>query len=228
MKKLLTAALTLISLSQAQTTTKVCQLTGADGPRTLCPSTGAERSACTGGVTGTDIGFSFEFNQRLMFLFGDSREFGRDLCEPGLCGTSDAPKILTQPDVSQVQRWHTQSDWDSFTTARGDGWDSIATAPSDFDPDNCIPVRFATLNSGLVYSQQISTNGIAIPTQLTGPPVAANPQDKWLLTLDNRLLVITTNGSVYAHQLAGNTIQPAQLLTATAPVAVNPADKWVP
>ena len=226
MKKLLTAVLTLASLSQAQTTSKVCQLTGADDRDALGLPTGAERSGITGGVTGTDIGFSFEFNQRLMFLFGDSREFGRDLCEPGLCGPSEAPITLTQPDVSQVQRWRTQSDWDSFTDARGDGWDSIGTAPLTFDPDNCIPVSFATINSGLVYSQQISENGVAIPTQLTGAPVATNPQDKWVLALGNRLLVITTNGSVFAHQLTGNTIQPAQQLTAP-PVAANPGDKWV-
>ena len=173
MNKMLTAILTLVSLSQAQTTTKVCQLTGADDRDALGLPTGAERSGITGGVTGTDIGFSFEFNQRLMFLFGDSREFGRDLCEPGLCGTSDAAKTLTQPDVSQVQRWRTRTDWDSFTAARGDGWDSIATVPLTVDPDNCIPVSFATTNSGLVYSQQISANDIAIPTQLTGASVAS-------------------------------------------------------
>lgn len=226
MKTMLFAVLTLISLSQGRTTTKVCQLTGADDRDALALPTGAERSGMTGGVTGTDIGFSFEFNQRLMFLFGDSREFGRDLCEPGLCGTPTSPKPLTQPDVSQVQRWRTQSDWDSFTAARGDGWDSIATAPLSFDPDNCIPVSFATINSGLVYSQQITANGIAIPTQLTGAPVATNPQDKWVLALANRLLVVTTSCSVFAHQLIGNTIQPAQQLS-DPPVAANPADKWV-
>jgi Domain of unknown function (DUF4185) len=56
--------------------------------------------------------------------------------------------------------------------------------------------------------------------------VAANPQDKWVLVLGNRILVVTNEGDVFAHDVTGNTVGiPFQL---SGPrVAANPQDKWV-
>ena len=56
--------------------------------------------------------------------------------------------------------------------------------------------------------------------------MAANPQDKWLLVVGNRILVVTKDGSVFAHDIAGNSIGvPFQL--GGPKVAANPQDKWV-
>ena len=223
-------------------TRKVCQLTGADDRDGLGRLTGAELTGITGGVTGTDIGFSFEFGQRLHFLFGDSREFGRDLCEPGLCGPADHPKPLNQPDTTFVQRWRSQGDWDKFSgpnldtspqqyaaldpAQRGDGWDSRASAPVDFDPDHCIPLSFDISRIGVVYSQAWDGGGIASPVQWSGPPVASNLQDRWVLAAGGRILVITADGSVFAHPTHGSAVDPARQMTGPK-VAANPGDKWV-
>jgi hypothetical protein len=56
--------------------------------------------------------------------------------------------------------------------------------------------------------------------------VAVKPQDKWVLTIGNRILVIVNDGRVFAHDIAGNTINPAFQLSGP-PVAANPPDKWV-
>ena len=62
--------------------------------------------------------------------------------------------------------------------------------------------------------------------QFVGARVAANPQDKRVLTLDGRALVITNDGSVFAHDLNGNTVGvPFQLQGSK--VASNPQDKHV-
>jgi hypothetical protein len=56
--------------------------------------------------------------------------------------------------------------------------------------------------------------------------VAANPQDKRVLVMGNRIMVNTNNGGVFVHDITGNTIGvPFQL--AGPPVAANPQDKWV-
>ena len=57
-------------------------------------------------------------------------------------------------------------------------------------------------------------------------PVAANPQDKWVVTMGNRILVIVSNGGVFGHDVANNNIEPAFQL-AGPPVAFKPEDKWV-
>lgn len=44
---------------------------------------------------------------------------------------------------------------------------------------------------------------------LTGPPVAFNPQDKWVVTMGNRILVIRNDGAVFGHDLLNTTIGPA-------------------
>ena len=46
-------------------TTKVCQLTGTEDREASGKPTGAELSGVTGGVTGTDLGFQFEYNEKV-------------------------------------------------------------------------------------------------------------------------------------------------------------------
>ncbi len=65
----------------------------------------------------------------------------------------------------------------------------------------------------------------AIP--YTGARVAANPKDRWVLTLANRILVITNDGSVFAHDIAGHTVGVPYQLDGGQRVAANPQDKWV-
>jgi hypothetical protein len=69
-------------------------------------------------------------------------------------------------------------------------------------------------------------NTIGVPFQLGGPAVAANPQDKWLLAMDNRLLVVTDDGRVFVHEVVENTIGVPFQLGGPA-VAANPQDRWL-
>jgi hypothetical protein len=58
--------------------------------------------------------------------------------------------------------------------------------------------------------------------------VAANPQDKHVLAFGDKILVITADGSVFAHGLAGNTIGvPFKLSPPDIKVAARPQDKIV-
>ena len=61
-------------------TEKVCQLTGDEDwgtPGTAGALTGMVRGGGSLGVTGTDIGWSFEHQGRLNFMFGDTRDFDK-------------------------------------------------------------------------------------------------------------------------------------------------------
>ena len=210
-------------------TTRVCQLTGGEDRSSPGKLTGAQLSGVTGGVTGTDLGFPFEHDNRLYFLFGDSREFHPDVCEPQWCGTEaiDQGIDVEQPNPERVQRWASIEQWNDFVLrSGGEGKDSIATAPLQFDPDEGIPVRFETTKVGLVSVHGVVGDMVGDAVQLNGPEVAANPQDAWVLAMGNRILVITNEGRVFAHEISGNTIgAPFQL--GGPPVAANPQDKWV-
>jgi hypothetical protein len=92
------------------------------------------------------------------------------------------------------------------------------------------------LNDGRVFAHDITDNTIGPPFQLVGPPVAAQPQDKWVLPqsaesisdpfdMGDRILVITKDGRVFAHRIINNTFDVSQL--AGPPVAANDWDKWV-
>src|SRR5262249_26051226 len=59
---------------------------------------------------------------------------------------------------------------------------------------------------GRVFAHEVTGNTVGVPFQLDGPKVAANPQDKWLLVMGNRLLVVTKDGRVFVHQVTGNTV----------------------
>jgi hypothetical protein len=205
-------------------TTKVCQLTGVQDREPPGKLTGAEISGVTGGVTGTDLGFSFEYDRKLYFLFGDSREFPVDRCEPFLCGTEQQPKPVSQPNPERVQRWRSQAEWDAFVALRGDGYDSMATAPLSFDPDQCASISFETAETGQVFAHDVDGDTIKAPFRL-GVGVAANPQDKHVVAMGNRILVVTNDGQVFVHDVDGNTIKAPFRLGVG--VAANPQDKWV-
>jgi roadblock/LC7 domain-containing protein len=68
-------------------------------------------------------------------------------------------------------------------------------------------------------------SGVGLALAVT-PRVAFNPQDKWVVTMGNRILVIVNNGGVFGHNLADTLIGPAFQLIGP-PVAFNPQDKWV-
>ena len=210
-------------------TSRVCQLTGGEDRSSAGKPTGAQLSGVTGGVTGTDLGFPFEHNGRLYFLFGDSREFHPDICEPTWCGTEAMNELVhvLQPNPEKVQRWASIEQWDEFVRrSGGEGRDSIATAPLDFDPDDGVPVRFETTKVGLVSVHGVVGDTVGDALQLGGPEVAANPQDVWVLALGNRILVITNDGRVFAHEISGDTIGvPFQL--GGPPIAASPQDKRV-
>lgn len=68
------------------------------------------------------------------------------------------------------------------------------------------------------------TVGAAV--QFTGPKVAANPPDKWVLNFGDQLVVITQDGGVFGHSFGAAGIgEPYQL--EGPKVAANPPDKWV-
>src|SRR5262249_26988682 len=60
------------------------------------------------------------------------------------------------------------------------------------------------------------------------PPVAANPQDKWVLVKGSQIVVITEEGRVFAHEITITTVDRAiELTPPSVRVAANPQDKWV-
>jgi len=57
--------------------------------------------------------------------------------------------------------------------------------------------------------------------------VAANPQDKWVLVMGNRIIVITNDGSVFAHDVDGDNVSTAFEFISDQKVAANQEDKRV-
>jgi hypothetical protein len=207
-------------------TTKICQLTGEEDRQPPGKPTGSVLGGETGGVTGTDLGFPFEYNRKLYFLFGDSREFPPDRCEPAWCGTENEPIDVLQPDPNKVQRWRSNIEWGTWERIRGEGSDSMATAPLTFDPEHCIPLKFEAVGDNSVFAHEVVGNTIAPAFQLGGPNVAGNPQDKWVLVMGNRILVVTQEGDVFVHEVSGNTVGVPFRLGGPK-VAANPQDKWL-
>jgi len=68
---------------------------------------------------------------------------------------------------------------------------------------------------------------VGAAVQFTGPKVAANPPDKWVLNFGDQLVVVTQDGGVFGHAFDGATTigEPYQLQG--PPVAANDSDKWV-
>ncbi len=120
-------------------TNKVCQLTGAQdrgGTGTAGATTGMQLGGGSVGVTGTDVGWSFEHAGLLQFMFGDTRDFSPDKCNPAACGTKADP----HPSAPvPLDRWDTGADYVNWLDTHGNSPDSWATAPLTSNPNNCIP-----------------------------------------------------------------------------------------
>jgi hypothetical protein len=202
-------------------TNKVCQVTGIGDRERPNQLTGVQRTGLTGGVTGTDLGFPFEHNGKLLMLFGDLREFHPDRCEPAWCGTDS---VNDNPPTG-LKLWRTQDHWNAWVASREEGADSIATAPLEFDPEQCIPVSFETDERGSVYGHVVS-DSIDGASHLSGAPVASRPEDKWVAFIDGRLLVITATGQTFVHPLTGDVIGTPFQLSGPS-VAARPEDKWI-
>ncbi len=112
------------------------------------------------GITGTDIGWSFEHDGRLVFLFGDTRDFSPDLCEPGTCGTQAHP-LPAIPDT--VERWPDLETYYEWLDAHGSSPESMASAPLSFDPDRCIRLRVETDPTGRFRPTKL--DGRIVPRQ---------------------------------------------------------------
>lgn len=65
------------------------------------------------------------------------------------------------------------------------------------------------VNDGAVFAHDIIGNSVGVPVRLSGPPVASNSWDRWVLTLGSRILVVLNDGAVFAHDVTGNTVSPA-------------------
>jgi hypothetical protein len=68
---------------------------------------------------------------------------------------------------------------------------------------------------------------LTAPVQLSGPPVAARPPDKHVVSVAQDIVVITHDGGVFPHRLINpNRIEPLGKATGP-PVASNARDRWV-
>jgi hypothetical protein len=65
-------------------------------------------------------------------------------------------------------------------------------------------------------------NTISPAIRLSGPTVAANPQDRFVVTTDNHIIVTVEDGGVCAHHVTGDTIAPAFLWNGFASIAAAP------
>ena len=182
------------------TSTRICQLTGSEDRSTPGRPTGMQLGGITGGVTGTDIGWPFEHRGSLNFLFGDTRDFNPDLCEPDICDT-------TQPTVPDgVLRWPNRGAYESWLAFHGNSAENMATAPLDFDPEQCIPLSVVTELRAGTFAHAVSSTNVEAAIQLSAPAVAASPQDRFVVALDSRILVVTDDRRVFAHKVVGNTV----------------------
>jgi hypothetical protein len=223
----LPAAIVLLvapSTTESASSKRICQLTGLEDRTDPGRPTGTRLGGITGDITGTDIGYSFEHAGRLNFLFGDTRLFHPDVCEPAWCGTEEpSGRIPGRPDT--VLRWKTMAEWESWLSVHGDGAENMASAPLNFDPERCIPLEVKTEVRAGVFAHATTPEAVTPAIRLAGPKVAANPRDKWVLAMGSRILVITADGSVFAHTTSEH-VEPAAKLSGPK-VAANSQDKWV-
>lgn len=133
---------------------RLCQLTG-DVDRATGRETGMVMGSGAGarGVRATDIGWSFEHKDRLVFLFGDTDyaetpvgdPYRVDRCDPGVCGLEGAedPQILRRG--LHFSRWESDEALSRHLDVLGTSPECIAFAPKSFDPEQgCIPLDVAS------------------------------------------------------------------------------------
>ncbi|RUR83345.1 DUF1565 domain-containing protein [Chlorogloeopsis fritschii PCC 9212] len=95
----------------------------------------------------------------------------------------------------------------------GRGWDQLkriteqdrVRAISDMRYDGPCPLADANRNSK-VFVYDINRNNVGNSQQPTGSSVAVQPQDKLVLIIGNRIVVVTPDGRVFAHDISGNTM----------------------
>jgi hypothetical protein len=165
------AAARILLAATFQRTTKVCQLTGNIDLETPSAPTGMMRGGGSHGITGTDIGWSFEHDGRLHFMFGDTRDFDPNRCDPDACGVLNDPIVVSPPPLA---RWtdftgpnpQDLSDPDMYRDwldTHGDSAESWASAPAGSNPNACLALRVATDGTGNHRSTLL--NGRTLPRQ---------------------------------------------------------------
>ncbi|MFQ4145594.1 right-handed parallel beta-helix repeat-containing protein [Chlorogloeopsis sp. ULAP02] len=93
------------------------------------------------------------------------------------------------------------------------GWDNVksiseqdrARVVSDMRDEGLCPLADADKNSR-VFVHDINRNDFGNTQQLVIPSVAAQPQDKWVLIMGNKVVVINSDGKVFTHDISGNTM----------------------
>ena len=142
-----------------QQTQKICQLTG-DIDRGIRgsagPATGMTLGGGNYGITGTDIGWSFEHGDQLSFMFGDTRDFSPDRCDPGACGVRAHPQPAWPNPIDLWQDWTGPNPQDlsnpnmyrDWLDTHGDSADSWASAAAGSDPETCLPLQVARDRTG--------------------------------------------------------------------------------
>src|SRR5712691_2188626 len=142
-----------------QRTRKVCQLTGdidLGTPGSAGASTGMMRGGGNRGITGTDIGWSFEHGGRLHFMFGDTRDFDRNRCDPSACGVLNHRISVSPPALAQWTDWTGPNPQDlsdpnmyqDWLDTHGDSAESWASAAAGSDPSACLALQDATDSAG--------------------------------------------------------------------------------
>lgn len=179
------------ALSDPIVPTKVCQLTGqtdrgiagsaglTTGMVRGTPGDGAATAA--GGITGTDIGWSFEHAGRLHFMFGDTRDYNNiDACDPGACGFGDNPQpAAPAPNGGTLLRWANAGAYWDWQDQRGESPESWASAAAGSNPANCfsleVPIdpstgrfRQTKYNQRILYRQEGGFSGFSDGSNVFG------------------------------------------------------------
>ncbi len=155
-------------------TQKVCQLTGDTDVGTAGiagRATGMVRGGGSRGITGTDIGWSFEHGGWLHFMFGDTRDFDRNRCDPGACGVLNLHVPVSPPELADWTDYTNSNPqdlsspvmyWDWLDT-HGDSAESWASVPIGADPSTCLALQVATDGTG--NHRPTLLNGRTLPRQ---------------------------------------------------------------
>jgi hypothetical protein len=127
---------------------RICQLTGLAYPGDPKGITGMQMgSPDAAGITGTDMGWAVEHRGRLYFLFGDTRAFPANRCDPDACGTV-AEGLKPQSPIADGF-WNSLDEYRNWLDTHGNAPESMGVVAADgFAPDNCIPLTVPTDATG--------------------------------------------------------------------------------
>ena len=155
-------------------------------------------------MTGTDIGWPFEHGNGLHFLFGDTRDF-----DPDLWSRPTAAPARNKTESSAGQPRDAYASWLRF---HGDAAENMASTALAFDPEQCIALTAATELRAGTFAHVVSSTTVDPATQLSAPAVAALPQDRFVVASGNRIVVVTDDRRVFAHEVLGDTVRFARQL----------------